>query len=512
MPSPTSSTTSPAPPQVDTSWHNVAPHLATNALGTHHVLRAVRRLRRPCRVLIVTSAQIYQPGDDPISESAPLLPPSPYGLSKLAQDQLALHAAARRGHGRRRSRARSITRARARTRRSRSPSFARQIARIEAGLAPPIIRVGNLDARRDLTDVRDVADAYDPHRRSRAARTAVQRLLGPRVADRRPARRAAPPARRPRFASSDDPARMRPNDVPVLQGNAARARAELELDAPHPHRADPAGHARVPGGTGRDTKPRATGDPPPLKLRRSGRLDRPLTSHRCAMSEHMAKVPCSCELFLGVSGPTLRDVAECRARGRHRGTGRRETRRHGALPGSPGAVRSGRRPRDAVPLGAQPLPRLHPRVRVLLRAEVPAPSRARRRRRLLVADSRQDEPAGGAAARGRPARVDARDRGGRHRHGSLSAHRGPLPHHAAVPRSVDRLRDAVLDRDEGPDGGERRRRARTGDGGRGLRDLHERADGRRGGVGEARTGHGAAAPAAARVDARWRTAGSTPPC
>jgi len=36
--------------QVDTSWHNVAPHLATNALGTHHVLRAVRRLRRPCRV------------------------------------------------------------------------------------------------------------------------------------------------------------------------------------------------------------------------------------------------------------------------------------------------------------------------------------------------------------------------------------------------------------------------------------------------------------------------------
>ena len=46
-----------------------------------------------CRVLVVTSAQIYQVGDEPIDEDAPLVPASPYGLSKLAQDQLALRAA-----------------------------------------------------------------------------------------------------------------------------------------------------------------------------------------------------------------------------------------------------------------------------------------------------------------------------------------------------------------------------------------------------------------------------------
>ena len=131
--------------------------------------------------------------------------------------------------------------------------------------------------------------------------------------------------------------------------------------------------------------------------------------------------------------------------------------------------------------------------------------------RLLLADSRQDEPARSAAARGRPRRVDARDRGGRHRHGSLSAHRRPLPHHPAMPRGVDRLRDAVLDRDEGPDGGARRRRARTGDGGAGCQiymsvpTVDEAA--------WARLEPGTAPPAQRlRALRTLSDAGSTPPC
>src|SRR6185436_9429075 len=80
-------------PLVGGSWQNVVPQLQSNALGTHHLLEAVRLAGRRCRVLVVTSAQIYQAGDEPISESAQLIPKSPYGLSKLAADQIALRAA-----------------------------------------------------------------------------------------------------------------------------------------------------------------------------------------------------------------------------------------------------------------------------------------------------------------------------------------------------------------------------------------------------------------------------------
>ena len=58
-------------PHVGASWQTVVAHLEINALGTHYLLEAVRALDRPCRVLVVTSAQIYQAGDEPISENTP---------------------------------------------------------------------------------------------------------------------------------------------------------------------------------------------------------------------------------------------------------------------------------------------------------------------------------------------------------------------------------------------------------------------------------------------------------
>ena len=210
---------------VDTSWKSVVPHLQVNALGTHHLLESIRTCGFACRVLVVTSSQIYQVGDEPVDESAPLVPPNPYGLSKLAQDQIALRAvqeddldvvlARPFNHiGPRQTPGFAVA------------SFARQIARIEAGQAPPEIRVGNLDARRDITDVRDVVDAY-------------VRLM-----------EDAPPGRPYNVCSGrawrmgdlleelvhlsstkvhieTDPARMRPNDVPVFQGNATRIRTEV---------------------------------------------------------------------------------------------------------------------------------------------------------------------------------------------------------------------------------------------------------------------------------------------
>ncbi len=212
-------------PQVDTSWHTVVPHLRTNVLGTHHLLDAVRLSGRPCRVLVVSSAQIYQPSDDPIAENAPLVPSSPYGLSKLAQDRLAARAVAEDAldvviarpfnhAGPRQAAAFAVS------------NFARQIARIEAGLAPPEIRVGNLDARRDVTDVRDVVDAYDclmaggvcgrPYNICSGRAWRIGDLLEELT------HLAATPV-----TITVDEGRFRPNDVPVMQGDATRIRAEL---------------------------------------------------------------------------------------------------------------------------------------------------------------------------------------------------------------------------------------------------------------------------------------------
>jgi GDP-4-dehydro-6-deoxy-D-mannose reductase len=217
---------------VDASWYSVVPHLRTNVFGTHYLLEAVRMSHRPCRVLVVSSGQIYHRSDEPIDEDTPLGPGSPYGFSKLAQDRLAAAAAHEDGldvviarpfnhAGPRQGPAFAVA------------SFARQIARIEAGIDPPELQVGNLDARRDLTDVRDVVDAYvrlmegAPAGRpynicsGRAWRVGdlLEELLHMSTATVR---------------IEVDPNRLRPLDIPVIQGDASRLQADLGW-APHFH-------------------------------------------------------------------------------------------------------------------------------------------------------------------------------------------------------------------------------------------------------------------------------------
>jgi len=212
-------------PQIDTSWGNVVPHLRTNLFGTHHVLEAVKQLGNPCRVLVVSSAQVYQISDDPLDENAPLIPPNPYGVSKLAQDLLAMRAAQAEqldvvvarpfNHaGPRQSSAFAVS------------SFARQIARIEAGLEPPVITVGNLDTRRDMTDVRDVVEAYQLMMRDAPAGRAYNICSGRawKIGD---LLEELLHFARLQITITVDPQRMRPNDVPVVQGDASRIRAEL---------------------------------------------------------------------------------------------------------------------------------------------------------------------------------------------------------------------------------------------------------------------------------------------
>lgn len=144
------------------SWADPPGTYRTNVMGLLNLLEAVRKRGLSPRTLVVGSAEEYglpDAGDLPLREDAPLRPQSPYASSKVAQGFLALqyalayrlpiirtrtfhHTGSRRGEA------------------FAESSFARQIAEIEAGLRPPVVEVGNLDAVRDFTDVRDVLRAY----------------------------------------------------------------------------------------------------------------------------------------------------------------------------------------------------------------------------------------------------------------------------------------------------------------------------------------------------------------
>jgi GDP-4-dehydro-6-deoxy-D-mannose reductase len=147
-------------PHVAGSWGHATASLAGNVLATHHLFDALRRAGLRARVLLPGSATVYAPSDQPISEdTGTLAPASPYALSKLAQEQLGTRAGVEDGLDVVMTRSFNHTGAR-QTAAFVAPSMARQIALIERGALEPTIRVGNLAARRDLTDVRDVVRAY----------------------------------------------------------------------------------------------------------------------------------------------------------------------------------------------------------------------------------------------------------------------------------------------------------------------------------------------------------------
>ena len=210
---------------VGRSWDRTRQTLEVNVLGTWHLLAAVRDAGLRSRVLVPGSALVYRSATRPLSESDPVGPESPYGLSKLAQEQLGVRAVTEAGIPA------LITRSFNHIGARQDPSFfaasfARQIARIEAGRQDPAIAVGNLDARRDLTDVRDTVRAYvtiaergTPGRiynvSSGRAYTIGEILDGLLAHARVP------------IAVRVDPALLRPNDTPVVAGDHSRLTSEL---------------------------------------------------------------------------------------------------------------------------------------------------------------------------------------------------------------------------------------------------------------------------------------------
>jgi GDP-4-dehydro-6-deoxy-D-mannose reductase len=147
---------------VHLSWLDPGGTLRTNVLGLVYLLDAVRRRKGRPDVLVVGSAEEYgsvEADDLPLREDRPLLPASPYAVSKVAQACLAAQYGPAGGMRILRTRTFHHT-GPGRGEAFAESSFARQIAEAEAGLRPAVLQVGNLHAVRDYTDVRDVVRAY----------------------------------------------------------------------------------------------------------------------------------------------------------------------------------------------------------------------------------------------------------------------------------------------------------------------------------------------------------------
>ena len=208
---------------VPTSWRAPTESLATNVLGQLNLFEGVRHIGLNPRIQLACSSEEYgmvHEDEVPIRETNPLRPLSPYAVSKVAQDVLGyqywmswkMDVVRTRGFNHEGPRRGPVFVA---------SDFAKQIADIEKGRKKPVISVGNLDARRDFTDVRDMVRAYwlalekcEPGEvynictgRAWSIREVLDLLLsmtGKRIEVRQ------------------DPARLRPSDVPILLGDNSR--------------------------------------------------------------------------------------------------------------------------------------------------------------------------------------------------------------------------------------------------------------------------------------------------
>ncbi len=217
---------------VQSSWDAPSDTLTNNIIGQVNLLEAVRRVqgadaKYSPRIHVAGSSEEYgKPEEVPMAESHDLKPLSPYGVSKVAQDKLACQYVA--SYGMRIV----VTRAFNHTGPRRgdmfvTSSFCKQVAAATDG---DVIRVGNLDAVRDFTDVRDMVRAYymllnsewssieprygNPFNICSGVGIEISELLDLviKISGKK-------------IAIKVDPARLRPSDIPELIGDSTKFRA-----------------------------------------------------------------------------------------------------------------------------------------------------------------------------------------------------------------------------------------------------------------------------------------------
>jgi len=211
---------------VGASWQAPAETFITNTVSQVNLLEAIRAQGAKPRFLVIGSSEEYgfvQEDELPITEANPLRPLSPYAVSKVAQNLM--------GYQYFKSYGMHIVRSRAFNHEGPrrgdvfvTSNFARQIAEIERGLREPVIAVGNLKTRRDYTDVRDIVRGYwlllekgepgEVYNLCSGRAWRIQDILDFLLGEARVAG----------ITVREDRARLRPSDVPVLLGDATKAR------------------------------------------------------------------------------------------------------------------------------------------------------------------------------------------------------------------------------------------------------------------------------------------------
>lgn len=216
---------------VPTSWSAPTETLDTNIQGQTNIFEGVRRLGLDPVIQIACSSEEYglvKPEETPIKETNPLRPLSPYAVSKVSQDYLGYQYYQSYGIKAIRTRGFNHTGPR-RGDVFVTSNFAKQLARIKAGLAEPVMYVGNLTAIRDFTDVRDMVRAYwlavnhakpgEVYNIASGREITIQELLDRLIA-----------LSGVEVEVKQDPARMRPSDVEILIGDASKFKADTGWD------------------------------------------------------------------------------------------------------------------------------------------------------------------------------------------------------------------------------------------------------------------------------------------
>ncbi|MEE9256818.1 MAG: GDP-mannose 4,6-dehydratase [bacterium] len=210
---------------VPTSWTAPEESLHTNIIGTLHLLEGARQAGIDPLIQVAGSSEEYglvHPDEVPIKETNPLRPLSPYAVSKVGTDLLAYQYF--KSHGLKVVRTRAFNHTGPRRGDVFVCSdFAKQIVEAEKGKRDPVIRVGNLEAIRDFTDVRDIVKAYwlsldhcepgEVYNISSGIGRSIQSVLDMLIA------RSEIDIR-----TEEDPARLRPSDVLVLEGDSSKFR------------------------------------------------------------------------------------------------------------------------------------------------------------------------------------------------------------------------------------------------------------------------------------------------
>ncbi len=210
---------------VPTSWRAPQETIYTNVIGTLNLLESVRKSKYDPKLLISGSSESYglvYKDEIPIKESNPLRPQSPYAVSKCGQDLLGYQYHQSYGLKIIRTRAFNLMGPRS-GEKIFTANFSKQIVEIEKGIREPVIKVGNLDAVRDLTDARDIVRAYE---------LAVEKCnygevynicsgIGWKVKDiLNTLLKMADIS----IGIKKDKSRMRPSDVPILIGDSTKFR------------------------------------------------------------------------------------------------------------------------------------------------------------------------------------------------------------------------------------------------------------------------------------------------